>query len=165
MFTDKCLEWLIKDWTSPIYVFFNPIPTIEYIKEWCIHVFECTMTCCKGKINGRMVHRYLNTSGKLHWYGTVWHIWHGLACLVPELDFCQMLSEIIITLHISQKIISHPHLFQIARLVLPCQFFRIDNLLINEKQSYSITLLGCYTPSIWVSQLYTQLKRLLHISQ
>ena len=57
---DNCLEQLIKDWTTSIYVFFNLIPTIEYIKEQHVHMFECATTCCKGKINGHMVRRYLN---------------------------------------------------------------------------------------------------------
>jgi hypothetical protein len=42
-----------------IYVFFNQIPAIEYIKERCVHVFKCAATHCKGKLNGHMVCRYL----------------------------------------------------------------------------------------------------------
>ena len=52
-------------------MFFNPIPTIEYIKQRRVHVFECTAAQCMGKGNGRKVHRYLDTSdakstGNLH---------------------------------------------------------------------------------------------------
>ena len=56
------LEWVSKDWSSPVYVFFHPIPSIEYIKDRHVHVFECSATHCKGKGNGRMVRRYLDTS-------------------------------------------------------------------------------------------------------
>jgi hypothetical protein len=58
----KFLEKLSKDWVSPIYVFFKPTPTIEYIKERRVHVFECTAPNCKGKSNGRKVRRYLDTT-------------------------------------------------------------------------------------------------------
>jgi hypothetical protein len=44
-----------------VYVFFKPTPTIEYIKDHHVHVFECSAAHCIGKVNGQMVHRYLNT--------------------------------------------------------------------------------------------------------
>src|SRR5271163_2001104 len=59
--TDKCTERLLKDWTSPIYVFFKPTPSIEYIKERHVHVFECSAVHWMGKGNGRHVRRYLDT--------------------------------------------------------------------------------------------------------
>ena len=37
------------------------MPSIEYIKDRRVHVFECTATRCMGKGNGRMVRRYLDT--------------------------------------------------------------------------------------------------------
>ena len=37
------------------------MPSIEYIKDHCVHVFECTVTCCMGKVNGCMVRQYLDT--------------------------------------------------------------------------------------------------------
>jgi hypothetical protein len=43
-------------------VFFKPTPSIEYIKGRQVHAFECTAPNCKGKANGRKVHRYLNTT-------------------------------------------------------------------------------------------------------
>ncbi|KDR70618.1 hypothetical protein GALMADRAFT_48478, partial [Galerina marginata CBS 339.88] len=52
---------LLKEWTSPIYVFFPKIPRIEYKESRRYHVFECGASHCKGK-NGRDVRRYLNTS-------------------------------------------------------------------------------------------------------
>jgi hypothetical protein len=58
----KVIERLAKDWVSPIYVFFKPKPSIEYINERRVHVFECTVPNCKGKANGRKVRRYLDTS-------------------------------------------------------------------------------------------------------
>lgn len=56
------LKRLLKEWNSPIYVFFKPTPSIEYIKGRRVHVFECSATHCLGKGNGRMVRRYLDTS-------------------------------------------------------------------------------------------------------
>jgi hypothetical protein len=53
---------LSKDWTSPVYVFFKQIPSIEYILGRRVHVFECTAVHCKGKANGRKVRRYLDTT-------------------------------------------------------------------------------------------------------
>ena len=44
-----------------MYVFFKQMLSIEYIKDRHVHVFECAAACCMGKINGRMVHRYLDT--------------------------------------------------------------------------------------------------------
>ncbi|KAH9010166.1 hypothetical protein EDB83DRAFT_2183594, partial [Lactarius deliciosus] len=55
-------ERLLKDWNSPIYVFFKVTPLIEVINGRRIHVFECNAKCCVGKGNGRMVRRYLDTS-------------------------------------------------------------------------------------------------------
>jgi hypothetical protein len=43
-------------------VFFKPTPSIEYIKEHRVHVFECAAKHCKGRGNGRWVRRYLDTS-------------------------------------------------------------------------------------------------------
>ena len=37
------------------------MPSIEYIKGRCVHVFECAATHCIGKGNGRLVCRYLDT--------------------------------------------------------------------------------------------------------
>ena len=56
------LERISKDWSSPVYVFFKPMPSIEYVNERRVHVFECAATHCKGKGNGRMVRRYLDTT-------------------------------------------------------------------------------------------------------
>ena len=37
------------------------MPSIEYIKGRCVHVFKCAATHCIGKGNGRSVRRYLDT--------------------------------------------------------------------------------------------------------
>ncbi|KAF8163030.1 hypothetical protein B0H34DRAFT_672127 [Crassisporium funariophilum] len=47
------LERLSKEWNSPIYAFFKPIPLIEYIKERRVHVFKCGAKHCMGKSNLR----------------------------------------------------------------------------------------------------------------
>jgi len=54
-------ERLVKEWNSPIYVFFKHTPSIETIKGRRVHVFECNAKSCMGKGNGRMVRRYLDT--------------------------------------------------------------------------------------------------------
>ncbi|KAF9218605.1 hypothetical protein BS17DRAFT_798524 [Gyrodon lividus] len=51
-----CAACLQKDWTSPVYAFFNPIPTIHEIDGRCVHEFACSARGCKVK-----VHWYLNT--------------------------------------------------------------------------------------------------------
>jgi hypothetical protein len=58
----KSTENLSKEWVSPIYVFFKPTPSIEYINGRRVHVFHCTAPNCKGKANGRKVRRYLDTT-------------------------------------------------------------------------------------------------------
>ena len=42
-------------------MFFKPIPTVEYIKKHCVHVFEYAAVNCLGKGNGQFVCRYLDT--------------------------------------------------------------------------------------------------------
>ncbi|KAN0128830.1 hypothetical protein V8E53_011876, partial [Lactarius tabidus] len=36
-------------WDTPIYVFFKPTPTINYINSRKAHVFECTAQSCHGR--------------------------------------------------------------------------------------------------------------------
>ncbi|KAF8798677.1 hypothetical protein BYT27DRAFT_7122876 [Phlegmacium glaucopus] len=55
------LERLSKEWNSSIYVFFKQIPSITYIKDRRVHIFECAAARCLDKGNGRMVRRYLDT--------------------------------------------------------------------------------------------------------
>jgi len=74
---DRCTAQLSKDWNSPVYVFFKQTPSIEYIKDHCVHVFECGATHCMGKGNGRMVRRYLDTgdaksTSNLHKYAKIY---------------------------------------------------------------------------------------------
>jgi hypothetical protein len=59
--TNICIERLSKEWNSPVYVFFEPTPSIVYIKDRRVHEFECAATRCMGKGNGRVVRRYLDT--------------------------------------------------------------------------------------------------------
>ena len=46
------LKRLSNEGNSPIYVFFKPMPSIVYIKDRRVHVFECAATRCMGKGNG-----------------------------------------------------------------------------------------------------------------
>ncbi len=40
------LEKMQKDWNAPIYVFFQPTLTIEYIKRRKAHIFQCAASHC-----------------------------------------------------------------------------------------------------------------------
>lgn len=53
-------ERLAKEWTSPIYAFFRPIPTIGYEDGRRYHVFLCAARECKQRSRG--VRRFLDTS-------------------------------------------------------------------------------------------------------
>jgi len=54
----KHIEWLAKDWTAPIYAFFGPVPTIEYMDGRHCHSFQCTMKTCKNRTHS--VQRFLD---------------------------------------------------------------------------------------------------------
>jgi len=66
LFIDRCLlitrthepptDRLQKDWTSLVYAFFDPIPTIQVIDGCRIHKFRCSAHGCKARIR-----RYLDT--------------------------------------------------------------------------------------------------------
>ncbi len=51
---------LQKDWDAPIYVFFKPLPTIQYIRNRKAHVFECAASQCLCRT--RSIRRFLDTS-------------------------------------------------------------------------------------------------------
>jgi len=53
------LARLQKDWDAPIYVFFKPLPSIEYIHNRKAHVFECAASQCHCRT--RFVRRFLDT--------------------------------------------------------------------------------------------------------
>jgi len=53
----------MKEWSSPIYVFFKQTPRIEYVEGRRAHVFVCAAGHCKGK-NGRGVRRFLDKGDK-----------------------------------------------------------------------------------------------------
>ncbi|KAG0692504.1 hypothetical protein DFH29DRAFT_788653, partial [Suillus ampliporus] len=46
---------LMKEWSSPIYAFFQPIPTIEYHDQRRCHVFKCAAHGCNHRVR-----RYLD---------------------------------------------------------------------------------------------------------
>jgi hypothetical protein len=56
---DKLVR-LQKDWDTPIYVFFKPFPSIQYIQSWKAHVFECAAIQCHCRT--RFVRRFLDMS-------------------------------------------------------------------------------------------------------
>lgn len=80
------LERLSNDCTSPIYAFFIPTPSTEYINDSCVHIFECSAKSCKGKGNGCLVCRYLDTSdckstGNLRKHAHTWAWDHSCSLL------------------------------------------------------------------------------------
>ena len=54
------LERLRKEWDAPIYVFFKPLPTVEYVGDRKAHVFHCAASSCRCRM--RTVRRFLDTS-------------------------------------------------------------------------------------------------------
>lgn len=56
---------MAKDWTSPIYGFFEPRPAIEVVDGRRCHEFTCGAPHCKGKgVRPRIVRRYLDKGDK-----------------------------------------------------------------------------------------------------
>ena len=54
-------ERMAKDWTSPIYGFFESRPAIDENDGRRCHDFKCAAIHCKGKgVRGRIVRRYLD---------------------------------------------------------------------------------------------------------
>jgi hypothetical protein len=53
---------LAKEWTAPIYGFFEPRPSVEIVKGRRCHEFKCGALHCKGKgSKARIVRRFLDT--------------------------------------------------------------------------------------------------------
>lgn len=65
-------ERMAKDWTSPIYGFFQARPTIVVVDGRRCHEFQCAAPLCKGKgTRPRIVRRYLdkgdrNSTSNMH---------------------------------------------------------------------------------------------------
>ncbi|KAH8997057.1 hypothetical protein EDB83DRAFT_2204727, partial [Lactarius deliciosus] len=53
------IECLSKHQDAPVYVFFKPTPTVEYINKRKAHVFKCAARPCRH--DTRLVHRFLYT--------------------------------------------------------------------------------------------------------
>jgi hypothetical protein len=58
-YTETSIDRLSKSWDAPVYVFFKPMPTVQYINNRKAHVFECAASPCRYKT--RFVHRFLYT--------------------------------------------------------------------------------------------------------
>ena len=75
--SDVITARMSQKWTSPVYVFFETTPEIEYKGGRRCHVFECAAGQCKGR-NGRYVTRFLDkgdansTSNLLRHAKTCW---------------------------------------------------------------------------------------------
>ena len=61
----------MKDWNSPVYAFFSPVPKIEYINNQQTHAFQCLAKGCKHKVQ-----QYLDKGDK----GSMSNMWRH-ACL------------------------------------------------------------------------------------
>jgi len=80
LFIDRCLlitrtnepptDHLQKDWTSLVYAFFDPIPTIRVIDGRRIHEFRCSACGCKARIR-----RYLDTKDAHSTGNMQKHVW------------------------------------------------------------------------------------------
>ena len=58
-------ERMAKDWTSPIYGFFQARPVIEVVAGRRCHEFQCAAPLCKGKgAQARIVRRYLDKADR-----------------------------------------------------------------------------------------------------
>jgi len=71
MLIRRFVETLINKWDAPIYLFFKPTPTIEYVEGCKAHVFKCAASQCHCKT--KFVHWFLNTqdaksTSNLHCY-------------------------------------------------------------------------------------------------
>jgi hypothetical protein len=56
---------MARDWTSPIYGFFEARPAIEVVDGRRCHEFKCAAPHCKGKgVKPRIVRRYLDKTDK-----------------------------------------------------------------------------------------------------
>ncbi|KIO05644.1 hypothetical protein M404DRAFT_140945 [Pisolithus tinctorius Marx 270] len=53
------IECLMKEWSSPVYAFFDPKPCIIEKDGWHAHDFKCSMCSCRAT-----VHQYLDTKDK-----------------------------------------------------------------------------------------------------
>jgi hypothetical protein len=56
-------DCLLKDWNAPVYAFFDPVPSIDYVGNPAqhAHIFECNAEGCKGKgLNQWHIQRYLD---------------------------------------------------------------------------------------------------------
>jgi len=42
----ESLDHLQKEWDTPIYPFFGPLPSVEYISGCKVHVFQCSAQQC-----------------------------------------------------------------------------------------------------------------------
>ena len=58
--TETSIDRLSKSWDAPVYVFFKPTPSVQYINKRKVHVFECAASPCRYRT--KFVRRFLYTS-------------------------------------------------------------------------------------------------------
>ncbi|KIK17960.1 hypothetical protein PISMIDRAFT_110376 [Pisolithus microcarpus 441] len=64
-FTDYCLARLMRDWTSPVYAFFNPQPVILEINGRWAHDFKCCAHSCKVKVHWYLDKKDAQSTGNM----------------------------------------------------------------------------------------------------
>jgi hypothetical protein len=57
---EMAIDCMSKKWDAPIYVFFKPSATIEYVGKCKVHVFECATARCHCK--SKFIWQFLYTS-------------------------------------------------------------------------------------------------------
>lgn len=62
-------EHMMKSWTSPIYAFYEPVPSIDYVDGRRSHIFKCMAHGCKFKSR-----QYLDTKDKSSTGNMVQHV-------------------------------------------------------------------------------------------
>jgi hypothetical protein len=68
--THHVTECLSKDWKSPIYAFYEPIPMITYVNDHHCHEFMCAACGCKYKAR-----QYLDMKDKASTGNLIKHAW------------------------------------------------------------------------------------------
>ena len=58
-------ERLKKDWTAPIYAFYQPIPSVDHDNRWRFHEFTCAAIGCKKKVRRYLDKKDSNSTGNL----------------------------------------------------------------------------------------------------
>ena len=80
----------MKDWSSPIYVFFGLTPSIMYVDGWWSHDFKCLGKGCKQTVWWFLDKCNRGLTGNMHKHIKAFHSWgedvFNLICNAPSLE-------------------------------------------------------------------------------